>query len=504
MPNEMSHTHDQTKQLDQELSLLIAGRTKQFTLMDGEMEIKESPSGDMRMSGYVSTSGADLVNDIVIPEAFDKYLYRYKNNPVYCYNHDHDRPIGKVVNVSRDSRGLYLDDITLTAIPLVKEVIWPLVKDGVLKQQSIGFISLDGEYKNNYYYHKQVYLLESSLVTVACNPEANIDRVKTIPGFENYKNMNDLIRAYDAGKFKLPSEISKSFYMGDNPLADGKDTLGDNQLTTHTQNSTVTPDFTGVKAIHLTDEQKALHDPEGTPISKPNKFHKRYDEIASLIHAAKRITGDKESYMFEIGVPTEKGFKVNFEKTAIAACRIMGAKGVADYTPNEKAGIIDRIHQAYQLVGKQMPTYEGVPLNDLRLDVLMDVKFADVEWKNGEKDILAVSLFDEDLTRVENTLKSYTEKKSALPEAVEQRLKQFYAYISVYGSVRTEEDAKLAGDMLTLIGTEPEEVEEPSGAYTMGADAVNAEEKANADEASQQFFENLRTFMVADGSITTS
>jgi HK97 family phage prohead protease len=458
----------------------LSTKPKILRLVDSQMETKDY--GDsMVMSGYVSTGVPDLVNDKVPPSAFSKYLQRYKNNPVYCYNHDHFTPIGKVRNVEITEKGLYLDEIKLTNIPVVKEIIWPLVKDGVLKQQSIGFLSLDGDWDGKFYVHKEIYLLECSLVTVACNPEAEIDRVKSIPGFEQYKNLNDLIRGYTTGKVRLPSEISKQFHIMNNPLGESK------VNNAHP----LTPDFVDVTAIKNVDT--SLYDPEGEIVPKPNRIHKNYSKVSELIHAAKRVVDGKDVYMFEIGVPTTKGFRYDWDKTAMTVCRILGAKGVANYTPNEKLGILERVAEVYETLGKAMPTYEGVVVSDLNPDVLSEVKFSEIVFSEGEKDILNATILESDITSVENVIKSYVEKGS-IPENVQTQLKRLRAYVDVFGVINSAEDAEAAANLLSLVVASATVNEVPAeGAYS-GRSINDAETKEN-DEFSIQVYQSLKEYI---------
>jgi hypothetical protein len=205
----------------------------------GEIEVKSTSDKRMQMSGFVSTDSPDLSNEIVQVNSFAKYLDYYKRNPIYCYDHDRTIPIGKVLNpyvvATGSKKGLYLEDITLTPLPVVKEIIWPLVLDEVLTQQSIGFFSLDGKYLDGIYNHTMVYVIEGSLVPVACNPTATIDAVKQLtkgawteePDWERLTGMDGLMKAHSEGRLRLPSEVRRSFSMPGIPIIQAKFEAGD-------------------------------------------------------------------------------------------------------------------------------------------------------------------------------------------------------------------------------------------------------------------------------------
>src|ERR1044072_1227653 len=165
---------------------------------------------------------------------------------------------------------------------------------------SIGFISLDGKWEGKYYHHKEVYLLENSIVTVACNPDAligfNKDYDYLVKSYGPLHTVDDLIQAYEKGFMNLPSEIRKSFYMF-NPVGSALSTdthiekiaamqesiQKNTEKVTMNNTHPLTPDFTAVQAIVLTDEQSKLYDQDGEAVKKPYPSQKNYHQINELI-----------------------------------------------------------------------------------------------------------------------------------------------------------------------------------------------------------------------------
>ena len=142
----------------------------------------KSAEGLPKMSGYVSTSSPDFGNEILTPSAFVKYFPYYKRNPIYCFNHEKALPIGRVANPYLNKKGLYLEDIQLTPTKLVTDYLAPLITDKVLTQQSVGYKLLKSHVEGDFLVLDEIFLLESSLVSVAMNPEAVLDQVKHLVG----------------------------------------------------------------------------------------------------------------------------------------------------------------------------------------------------------------------------------------------------------------------------------------------------------------------------------
>lgn len=433
----------------------------------------------MVFAGYASTNTADLVDEIIEPEAFRKHLKKYEKRPVICYNHDRNIPIGKAEQVEITAKGLYMGKIKLTEeLEVNQKVIWPLIKDGVLTSMSIGFLSLDGKMEGSYYHHTEVYLLENSVVTVACNPDALIGVSKDIDYLvEQYGRMNtvnDLIGAYNKGFMNLPSEKIKTFYMYNPDVPTEKMALitpnQEKQIMEVKTNPTLLPDFSTVKAIPLVENMATKYDQDGESVRKPYATQKNYASVNELIYAAKRVDKDKDgkektTYLFEIGHPTTKGYAYDWDKVALAMCKLLGAKGGVHFDPAEKALIITRLSDAYATLNKAMPCVAMDPQDAdtlISVDQLIDeelagLKYSDIKFIESEKELLEVKIFETDLINVENIAKSWKERGSITKEAREIAKKSIYAMFDIFGFIDDTGDAELAGKLLTLVAQHQEE-----------------------------------------------
>lgn len=435
----------------------------------GEIEVKSASESKMQMAGFVSTPRVDLATEVVEVESFKKYFDYYKRNPIYCYNHDKTIPIGRVENPTivetGVKTGLYLDNITLSPIPIVKEVIWPLVLDKVLTQQSIGFLSLKGSMEGRVYHHKEVYMLESSLVPIACNPEATIDTIKsvfgTLPdGYQQFETLGELIGAFEKGILRLPSEIRRSFSMPELPRETGEPPMP--KLDSTKSDATI-PDF--ADAVVLSAKAESF-DPEGIERAKPHRNEKDYVATCDLIHAAKSDT--RGSYLFQIGVPTEKGFKYDWSHVAMSMSRVLGGNGGAHFSKEQKAAIIDRIAEGYRALGKEVPVVVfndgSVEVHKLLPDVLETTQYSDVEFRSGEKDVVKLAFLKKDVESVVNALASY-KKEGDLPEDVREVMKTLYGYVdvSIWTSVTDPDALTFMTAMINMINQYMTSEEDDSG-----------------------------------------
>ena len=417
--------------------------TKNDLTFYGEIEKSASSSGKMMMSGFVSTTDLDLTGDIIAANAFDKHIQKYRERPIYLYQHDKNQPIGRVSNVItnyvKDGKvGLYLEDIVLSDIPVVRDVIWKLVQDNVLNQQSVGMYSIDGKVQGKIYEHTEVYLYECSLVSIAANPEAMIDVVGK--DLSHLNSMEQLVKAYNQGL--IGSKKTISMYTPENNTT---------EKTMDTQNSNpLTPDFDGIIVLKHNDEIFVADD--SNQKSLPKKIEKDFEKVCDAIHACK--SANRNSYMFQLGVATEKGVRYDWELTALSMARVLGANGGAHFDKDAKVQVVERIAEAYKNLGKSVPT---ITVADLPIDVTMltadtlsNLEFKSVNFMEDEQEIYKYALFEKDVKRIIDAVKSY---KGNVPDNVKECLKWIYSSveIEIEGVPYDEADVEFLNAVTALI-----------------------------------------------------
>ena len=151
-----------------------------------------------KFSGYASTFGnEDRVGDIVQKGAFTKTLQKGVGAVQMFYQHDSSEIIGEFTKLHEDEKGLFFEgQLFIKEIKRAQEAHF-LMQKNKLKAVSIGYrIESKGYDDAGRRLLKQVDLMEISVVTYPANPEATIDRVKSIKDM-TVKEFEDCLR--DAG-----------------------------------------------------------------------------------------------------------------------------------------------------------------------------------------------------------------------------------------------------------------------------------------------------------------
>ena len=129
------------------------------------------------IKGYGSIFGnKDSDNDIITKGAYKKTLAENGDRVKYLYQHDMNQPIGKMLELYEDDKGLvFVAQIAKTQ--LGKDVV-ELMKSGVITENSVGILPIQRQNKGEYREISEVKLYEISAVTLAANDQAKILDVK--------------------------------------------------------------------------------------------------------------------------------------------------------------------------------------------------------------------------------------------------------------------------------------------------------------------------------------
>lgn len=184
---------------------------------------KQSPMGDLIdadekagvVKGYASVfDNKDSDNDIIRLGAYRKTIAENGKRVKYLYQHDMNKPLGKMVNMEEDSKGLIFE-AHIAKTTLGMDVI-ELIKAGVITENSVGILPIQKEMIEGIRNITEVKLYEVSAVTLAANDQAmimdvkgNVDKDKVL---KRYDNMAKLIRKgniSDELGFALEAEILK-------------------------------------------------------------------------------------------------------------------------------------------------------------------------------------------------------------------------------------------------------------------------------------------------------
>jgi HK97 family phage prohead protease/HK97 family phage major capsid protein len=242
----------------------------------------DSEEGDdeLIIEGAASTDNIDRMGDIIEASAWnEKAINAYKQNPIILAFHNHEKPVGTATEVKNTGRGLALKAKISKGAPEV----WHLVKDGVLKAFSVGFIVKDADYdkEKDIFRIKEVELLEVSVVSVPANPYTTFNVSKS------FKNSSEF------------EEFKKSFIDEDNNIEE-INTMAD---TKNVENKAAAPEI-DLEAIAATIKAQLKAEQEAEAKVKAAEEAKRV-EMQSMVEqlvkdATKAVEEDNSAKLKEL------------------------------------------------------------------------------------------------------------------------------------------------------------------------------------------------------------
>jgi HK97 family phage prohead protease len=136
------------------------------------------------IEGYASTNDVDRSSDVIPSSVWEAGIQNYLKNPILLAQHDHDDPIGRMVDYRIDSKGLWIK----ARISAAAE-IFNLVKDEIVTAFSVGFRIMDAEYNAvaELFVIKELELVEISVVSVPCNQNTLFSLSKAFSDADEYK-----------------------------------------------------------------------------------------------------------------------------------------------------------------------------------------------------------------------------------------------------------------------------------------------------------------------------
>lgn len=143
-----------------------------FELKAVETDTK-SKHGRRFVRGFASTKDLDRGDEIVDPAAFIGTKDQFMKNPVVLFNHDIDKPVGKITVFEIQEKGLFVEAEFVAGVPDAENV-WKLIDSGVLRSFSIGYRPklIEFNTEDDTMTIKDLELFEISVVTVPMNAEA--------------------------------------------------------------------------------------------------------------------------------------------------------------------------------------------------------------------------------------------------------------------------------------------------------------------------------------------
>lgn len=377
-------------------------------------------------SSWLSTEIVDYYRTIFVAEGARRYFNRFEANPIILWNHDVKSPgIGRCDNPEIiTGRGIYLNDVQLSDVPMVRDIISPLIQDKALNQMSLNAAILAyEEMPDDVVRFTEWILWEASLVNVAGNHTAAItaDTIKvyrSVLGLqenphrapeEEINDLDALVKAYQRGQI-----VKKTGYSIPEMAA--------------TEN-------------RLPYEARVLNadNPQGWLVSRN-------------LHDGTQVG------LFSVGTVEDSGVAFDQSKTAETLCRILGAKTpeVRMMSEEVRHHAVKEICLLYQKEGLNVPVVRAgtvddaeMKLSDLSPDQLRMLRYSDVDFQNGEDTLFMMTTLQRDLQAVTQALES-PKMPELSPEEHEQVLRSMASIVTrymsmdwrLYGYIWEEESAK--------------------------------------------------------------
>lgn len=157
---------------------------------EGETKAIREEETCYRLTGYAATWDSDKIRDQIQPGAFKKSLERRvaeDDDVQLYYNHKTDDvPIGRIVKIGEDRKGLRYEAEMSKDDEFVVKRIAPAIKSRALKSNSFGFRTIKSSPRQGggRVLH-ELELIEISVVNTPCNARANIEGIKGFIGFQD-------------------------------------------------------------------------------------------------------------------------------------------------------------------------------------------------------------------------------------------------------------------------------------------------------------------------------
>jgi HK97 family phage prohead protease len=140
-------------------------------------EFKATAKGDsLTIEGFANKAIVDSAGDLMAYDNVD--LKRFNKNPILFFNHDRDKPIGKVIETKMSDAGMWVKAQLSNSSNELVQYVRDLVQEGILKTFSIGFDAKNEQKKEGVNVIDAWEMLELSVVTLPCNIDSEFSLTK--------------------------------------------------------------------------------------------------------------------------------------------------------------------------------------------------------------------------------------------------------------------------------------------------------------------------------------
>lgn len=177
--------------------------------MEGILEFKNINSGHVKdvdtksrtVTGYASVfNNVDYDGDIISKGAFTKSIGERLDKIYYLYNHNWEKPIdkgSKNVKLYEDNYGLKFEATIPEGLSYGNDLII-LYNEGIVDEHSIGFTTVKSDNEGGSRVLRELKLYEFSAVTMAANPLAKLESIKSSIK-ENNERISKILKLFKNG-----------------------------------------------------------------------------------------------------------------------------------------------------------------------------------------------------------------------------------------------------------------------------------------------------------------
>jgi len=352
----------------------------------------EESKGDWIIWGYASTfdidSGGDQITKSALLGAKDDFI----EYSTVLFNHNFDKPIGKVVDTTVDDIGLLIKVV----ISKTEKEIWTKVREGIISKFSVaGRILEETQTENGIYQINKIRFHEVSLVSVPANNKAEAVDDYTNKS-QNDNNMNITNKLKEIVKTRTAKEIKESIQSLVDEIEAG--TI-DNEEVEKSSIADIFAEWTNVEK----NEIAVYASSDGSGDIEKIDWDK-YKQCFAWCD--KENTKSFDGYKLQHHTIKDGELVVVWKGVADAMTELLGVKGKANIPEEDIDSAYEHLSQHYSQFDKKTPSKK------VSYELLEDEDSAMI---NGLQ-ILAGKLSGEEKDAVDNAIKFIQTKNANLSE----------------------------------------------------------------------------------------
>ena len=251
-----------------------------------DLKVENKANGSSKVcviKGYGNVALPDRYNELMPQECWD--LNNYFINPVICINHDTkdiNSLVGKATLVEARPEGLYFEaEIGVEGEDLTpsQETVVKLVRQGVLKTLSVGFIPHDYETdkKTGVLKYKKAELLEISLVTVPMQQNSVLTSVKA------FNDANDQVLEHVEEVEKLLNDATITYPQNDTTEAGSGVAQPEEEVDQEDLDIAILKEQVSIIQNQIIEMKVDIESLKGSQESAQKSFDSQLNRISNLI-----------------------------------------------------------------------------------------------------------------------------------------------------------------------------------------------------------------------------